>query len=155
MAKIYIATHGKKSNEPNPRLTDEGTLEVEKLRPLLPKTPSSVICGTARRHIDTANALDVRVNRFTSTVGDADSMVKLEDAKVIVLADGSLVDPKIYTTLEDNAIAAQVLIASLPDQSVVCSGRPLMIMLGVADAQSAKVYCVEVAKNKIDTITQL
>ncbi len=65
------------------------------------------------------------------------------------LANGELVPYDRYTTLEDSALAAQALVGSLPHNSIVCAGRPSMIMFGLVDAKSAAVYRLLVQDGKI------
>lgn len=143
MTEIYIAAHGDKFNGPNPGMTEKGFEQIKALRHLIPKNPSLVICGTGRRHLDVAKALNLNPDRYTSWAGDPDSMeIIIGGTKIIILADGALLEPNKYTSLIDNAPTAKIQVAGLPDKSVVCSGRPLMIMLGRIDARSAAVYKV-------------
>jgi len=142
MKTVYVVTHGDKFFGPNPGMTGRRYNEIKKLCFLIPSKPSLVVCGTGRRHIDVATALMLLIDRYTCLAGDSDSLEIIDDKKVIILADGTQLDPKCYTSLEDNAPGAKTLIVSLPDNSVVCGGRPLMIMLGFREAKSASVYRV-------------
>ena len=149
MAKvIFVVTHGDKFSGANPRMTPEGFKQVTDLRRLLPRNPSVVLCGTGTRHFDVVSALDLWTlsgnMRVTSVIGGPDSLEVVNGEKLVVLANGKLCSPAVYTTLEDSAAAAVALVASLPDNSVVCAGRPLMIMLSEKNAKSAAVYKITV-----------
>jgi len=152
----YIVTHGKKlSNIPDPGMTPEGFIEVNALKNLVPKNPSIVLSGTGKRHIDVALALELEPTRYSSTIGDGNSLEVIDEKKVILLTSGIAVDPDKYTSLDDNSSAAKTLVASLPDNFVVCAGRPSMIMLGFADAKSAAVYKVIIVDNEIISIEEV
>ena len=121
-------------------MTEKGFDQVRALAKFLPGRVREVICATGRRHINVAEALNLRPTRFTAVLGGPDSLEVFGQAKMIVLADGMALNPKLYTTLEDMAPAAKALIASLPDSSVLCVGRPTLIMIGHKDAKSGAVY---------------
>lgn len=152
---ILVVTHGDKYSGANPQMTPEGLEQVKRLRGLIPRNPPAVVCGTGQRHWDVAGMLGFEPTRITSIVGGPDSLEIIDGIKHIILADGRLVDPALYTSLTDEADAAKVVIASLPDQSVVCAGRPSMIMLGEPNAKSAAVYDVHVMNNEIVDITEV
>ena len=153
---VFIITHGDKFQGSNPTMTGDGFWQVSALRDLLPAEPSAVICGTGWRHHNVAEALCLIPTRWTSLVGDADSQEETEDGrKIIVLASGIKVNPEDYTSLEDTAYCAKALITHLPDNSVVCGGRPLMIMLGHPNAKSAAIYKVTSEDGKIINISEV
>lgn len=152
MAKryVYVVTHGDKFKGPNPGMTPEGFAQVAALRGLIPRNPSLVVIGTGQRHLDVAAALYLtcwaedtdqistgRIPlRVTPVVGGPES---LED-DTILLANGTKVARDQYTGTKDGRKSMSQLIDSLPDDAVVCAGRPSMILLGKADAKSAAVY---------------
>ena len=152
---IYIVTHGKKFIGPNPWLSKIGFNEVYRLRPLLPENPSEVICGTGKRHINTAKVLGLRPTRYTSVVGGPESMELVDGRKIVILADVTYVPFEQYTTTADTVIALNALILSLPNNSVICAGRPCVIAAGYKDAKSAALYRVEVLEDKISAITEI
>ena len=130
-------------------MTTMGFVEVRSLRNLLPKQPSAIVCGTGKRHIDVAMALGLTSTRYTAAVGGPDSLEVIQGEKVILLADGTQVAYNAYTTLPDEEIAIRQVIANLPNNAVVCAGRPSMIMLGHKDAKSAAVHEVFVENGQI------
>ncbi len=154
--EIFVVTHGRKHGGANPGMTEKGFEEVSSLRNLLPLPIACVVSGTGQRHLDVAEALGLTPNRYTAIVGGPESgeaidsdvvnWVRLSDAKLV---PGKLVPYEQYTTLEDSALAAQALVVSLPHNSVVCAGRPSMIMFGLVDAKSAAVYRILVQDGKI------
>lgn len=156
MKTIYVVTHGSKSGGANPPMNETGFDENRALRARLPKNPPEVVCGTGRRHLDVATALGLEPTRYSGLVGSPDSLETVEGGKkMIILADGTAVDPNSYTTLADGASALAAIINHLSDEAVVCAGRPSMIMLGVKDAKSAAVYCITCEDGQIISIEEL
>ena len=152
---IFIATHGEKEEKkPNPGLTEKGFAEITALKSLLPSS-NNIICGTGKRHFDTAKALWLKPNRVTSAAGDADSMDFINGVRVVILADGTFVQYDAYTSLKDNEDSARSMIVSLPDNSIVCAGRPLLIMLGDPNGKSAAVYRVTIEMGEIISIEEI
>ena len=136
---------GQKNPVANPGMTKKGFADVEARRPLLPKKPCEVVCGTGLRHMNVAEALRLHPTRYTATVGGATSMEVISGEKTIILPDGTFISPQEYTTLEDNAVALRSLIVRLPDDAVIYGGRPALIILGCKEAKSAAVYLVGVS----------
>ncbi len=163
MKNVFVVTHGKKFSGANPGMTEEGFAQVSNLRSLLPAIVTDVVCGTGKRHLDVAKALNLEPTRYTSAVGGPDSGEASSGkgpVDVVILPDGTAVPYACYTTLIDGAVAMQTLIGSLPDNSVVCAGRPSMIMLGMEESVSkgAAVYNVTVIDafiTSIDEVTSL
>ncbi len=155
MKSIYVVTHGKKEKGANPAMTSEGMQEVSVLRSRIPVNPSIVVRGAGRRHQNVAEALNLAPVRITGAFGSGDSLEMVDGEKMIVLTDGSYIESSQYTTLADIAPATEATAISLPDNAVVCAGRPSMIMLGVEDAKSAAVYCVKVEDNRIVDIEEV
>lgn len=141
---VYIVTPGDKDSGANPGMNHNGFAQVKALRPLLPPGNEipMVICGTGRRHKDVYNALDLvcRPTFWTASVGGPESLEKAHGQDMVILADGTPVTRASYTTTDDGMASMQAVLNSAPDNSVICSGRPSMIMLGKKDARSAAVY---------------
>lgn len=155
MKTIFVVTHGDKFSGKNPGMTRNGAKQVRALRPLLPNNPPVVVCGTGRRHINVARALKLQPTRFTPAVGGPDSLEIVNGEKVILLADGTAIRPDQYTGLDDMALALTEIIFSLPDGSVICAGRPSIIMLGEANAKSSAVYKITVAVRTSSRVGEL
>lgn len=155
MKHVYVVTHGSKFPGPNPGMTEEGFKQVRALRPLLPDEVGDVVCGTGLRHLDVAKALDLTPTRYTAAVGGPESgeVNKAGVVDEVLLADGTKVPYSVYTTPTDGTKGMEAVICSLRPDSVVCAGRPSMVMLGMAegDTKSAAVYRLTI---KADTITR-
>ncbi|MCK5641491.1 MAG: hypothetical protein KAJ19_11865, partial [Gammaproteobacteria bacterium] len=156
---VLIVTHGDKYSGANPGMTPTGFNEIKALRHLIPSNPSAVICGTGKRHLDVATALRLLTpTRYSATVGGPDSLEVVNGERVVLLADGTQVAYYAYSTLQDEETAIKQVIIDLPDNAVICAGRPSMIMLGHKDAKSAAVHKVFVEDGRItgfQVITEL
>lgn len=160
---IYVVTHGQKFLGPNPKMTEDGIREVAALRAFLPDDISEVVCGTGTRHRQVAEALGLVPTRWTSVVGGPDSGQSSEKGgpvDQVALADGHVVPYPEYTTLIDGGVAAKKLVAEdLRHNSVICAGRPSMVMFGVPEdyAKSAAVYriVVDFYHRTIDSVSQV
>jgi len=153
--EIYAVTHGEKGSGPNPGMTEKGKKDVAKLKPYLPENPSDIICGTGQRHLDVAEALNLTPTNWTAVVGGPESLQKMINEYLIILANGKPLYQETYTTLADTAPSTLSKIVNAPDKTIVCAGRPCMIMLGVADAKGAAVYKITVAEGKIQKIEEI
>ena len=139
---IYIVTHGEKKKGPNPRMTKKGFEQIGKIKSIIPADPVMVISGTGRRHVEVAKTLNLKIDRFTSVMGCADSSEIIDGQKKIRLPDGTVLEPSIYTTLKDMSPAVKQFISKLPDGTIICAGRPLLKMLSYAEPKSGSVYKV-------------
>lgn len=144
MKQIIVVTHGEKVNGANPGMTLLGFDQVAALRSLLPDNPSKVVCGTGQRHMDVSQALRVLPTIFSSIAGNADSLEIIDGKKMAVLANGIAVPLEFYPAVEESAPSAKALLSEWPNGTVVCSGRPFMLALGVSDAKSATVYKIDI-----------
>jgi hypothetical protein len=153
---IFVVTHGDKFGCANPGMTVKGKNEVYALHHLISPNPPMIVIGTGKRHSDVYRALDFISGqlRYTSVVGDPDSMEIVDGEKVVILADGKQLPASQYTTLADNAVAAKALVLGLEDGTVICSGRPFMIALGV-NGKSAAIYRVLCQNGEIVKIDEL
>ena len=142
--QVFIVTHGDKHKGPNPGMTPEGFLQVAALRNLIPEHPARVVCGTGKRHLDVAKALSLDPDHVTPAVGGPESLEKINDRPMVLLADGTAFPREIYKT-EDLGPAMEQVLRQLPSRSVICAGRPSMIALGhgMTD-ETAAVYKISV-----------
>ncbi len=152
---ILVFTHGDKLPGADPGLSPKGKEDVQQLQPL-PDTPSTVICGTGKRHRETAEALGLTVTDWNPVAGCPDSTYTRADGKkVVVLADGTEIEPEQYTGRPHLKLASFALIEGLPNFSVLVGGRDIMKMLGQQDAKSGAVYQIELSGTKITQIKKL
>jgi hypothetical protein len=155
MNEIFVVTHGDKTNGPNPRMTPKGFEEIASLRHLLPVKIPVLVVGTGGRHLDVATALNYNeIRRYSSVVGDPDSMEVIDGEKIVILSDGTHINIALYTSLADNSVSAKRFITGLADKTVVCSGRPFMIALGI-NGKSAAVYRILCNDGEIRQIDQM
>jgi hypothetical protein len=137
-------------------MTEKGFEEIRSIRHQISPNPPAIIIGTGKRHSDVFAALDLRSGkkRYTSVVGDADSLEMVGEEKMVILADGTLVPFDQHTSIADTEEAAKKLAACLESGTVVCSGRPFMIALGV-NGKSAAIYRIFIVDGKIGGIDEL
>lgn len=128
---IYFATCGTTGSQSNPGMTVQGIHEVKTLRNLLPAEPSNVVCGTGRRHRETAEALGLQCG-YSVLVGTADSVQKKGDREMLVLADGTEIpfgpqnlDPDIWGELGRNlnTLFLRSFFQLIPHDTIFCGSR--------------------------------
>jgi len=156
MKRILVVTHGDKFPGANPGMTEKGFEQIKALRCLLPDNPTNVVCGTGHRYGDVAKALELTPNRYSSVFGDGDSMKKVGDQNMVILTDGMKLPMQACTTLKDLTPITQAVVSQLPDETVICAGRPLMIMLDYPQGKSGAVYQADIADSgRIIRITEV
>lgn len=147
---ILLFTHGEKRAGRNPGLTKRGFAQMQALSNRI-AINDIVICGTGKRHLQSAEALGVQPKRYSDIVGNATSGTKVD----AVFADGTMVPLKECTSVEDGAIAMKALLKSLPDDNsayIIIGGRPTGIMLGKQDTKSATLYRVDIEKDQFSLV---
>ncbi len=149
---IYLVTHGDRELTANPGMTKNGFRQVETLRQYLPDKPTAIVRGTGRRHRDTADALRLEITRLTDAVGVSNAKNRLKNT--IILDDGSEYPYDLYTGAKDREPSFLEVIASLPDNSVVITSRPLIKLLGSQplEGKKATVYCFDRDTNEVTEI---
>lgn len=155
MRTVYIVTHGKKAKGPDPAMTELGLAQVSTLRDKLPDSPTLVLCGTGRRQQDVAAALGFIPDRYSAVVGGPESLeIDGRGADVIILANGTSVPYDRDSTERDGALSMKALVLSLPNETVITTGRVALIMLGLEleIAQSGAVYAVQHDGQTIESI---
>ena len=138
MGKVFIVTHGSKYPGADPEMTPEGFRQIQALANDLPTHPSEVICGTGRRHQNVVEALGLLANCWNALVGRPES---LEHDGTVTLACGRSIPRERYDK-RGMKEALLALLASLPDDAVICAGRPVLNDLG-DKGESAAVYTWE------------
>ena len=150
---IYLVTHGAKEERPNPGMTEEGKEQVRRLLPklleILPNGPTEIHYGTGKRQREVVKCLDFSPNdAFVSDVwGSPASLIKIKGKKFIVLADGSMVAWEKYKTgAHIGGPVIKAAIENLPNNSIICSGRPVLVRLGILPekCQSGAIYKITV-----------
>ncbi len=150
---VILVTHGEKEKGPNPGMTEEGFKRVAvlllELDKLLPNGPTELHFGSGQRHIDVVKALGFSTkDGFLSDLwGGPGSLEKTPEGKIIVLADGTAVAfEKCYTIRHLGGELISKIIAELPGNSVICSGRPVLVRLGrkPEECESGAIYALRV-----------
>lgn len=141
MKRVFIVTHGSKYPGADPKMTPEGFEQIRALVNHLPEHPSEVICGTGRRHLNVAEALGLNNTCYNALVGRPES---LESDGTVTLACGQIIRRELYDK-RGMKEALLALLASLPDNAVICAGRPVLNDLG-DKGESAAVYTWEDGK---------
>jgi hypothetical protein len=143
---VYVVNHGQKELGANPGTTIVGDMEIAALKPLIPANPAAVYCGAGKRHLGVCHALGLESDKvmFTPSIGGPESLEKINGRDMVILADGTTVPLENFPVGEDRTAAMLAVLGMVPDNTVICAGRPAMIALGVKDAKSAAVYRVDI-----------
>lgn len=156
---LFIVTHGDNYSGLNPGMTASGFEQVRALSPLLP--PASeipvVYIGTGKRHIDMHNVLDLVClpTRWTASLGGPESLEKIQGQDMVVLANGTTVTRASYTTTDDGVPSMLAVLNRAPNNSVIYSGHPNMIMLRKKNAKPAAVYRISYDNAHLFDLTDL
>ncbi|MDP3965075.1 MAG: hypothetical protein Q8Q20_05505 [bacterium] len=130
---IYVVVSGLLASGPDPGLSPGAESIVASLRSLLPHCPPVVCCATGRAERETAWALGLRVDRYSSALGTSERLVTTDDGPCILFADGTMIPAILSTSLEDRRRAFTGILSSLPPESVVITNRGSGIgILGVS-----------------------
>ncbi len=136
---IFLVTHGTKEDGPNPGLTPLGKYKTKQLREYLPANPRGVVCGTGRRHLDSAKALGLVPTRYSGIVGVPES--KIADKDQVILPDGTVLEYSLYTGVADRAEAFRTLVNNLTTRTVVVTSRSMIRVLNdTIQSKSTAVY---------------
>ncbi len=148
---IFIVTHGKRNSGPDPLMTEVGVEQVRALRDKLPESPSFVLCGTGRRMRQVADTLGLTPNAYSSAVGNSDAQDVDEDkSEWLVFANGDRVPFALDRTDQDFGPSVEKIVRELPHNSVITTGRAIVIGLGVPlkEAKSGVVYAAEIGDDR-------
>jgi hypothetical protein len=155
--KILAITHAEKEAGVNPGLTETGKENiVAGAQKLLTKKLTHIIVGTGKRFNDVFNGVlsviwgklpcgPIEDVKYSPLLGSADSGTKTETGMDVFLADGTLVKIGDYIGLIGTpGINLVTWLESLPEGTLLCTGREFIGALGVKDAQMATVYEIEI-----------
>jgi hypothetical protein len=113
--------------------------------------PLEVHCGTGRRQWQVAQALGLDNHRerlhISSLWGDASTLVYDNGVKRVLLSHGEIIEYGLYDTAKH--IGGEIIrgvVRALPHDSVICSGRPVLVRLGkkVEDCLNGALYAINV-----------
>lgn len=130
----------------------EGLKMVEALAPkltgFLPSGPTEIHVGTGLRQWRVAQALGFSLEQkniyFSDFWGGAATVAGSKE--VILLGHGLQVPRKQYLSVKHLQPFYRQIIASLPDNSLICSGRPVLVRLGMQeeDCSSGALYALHI-----------
>lgn len=142
---VYLATHGITSQGvPDPLMDGEGVQQVRDLIPTLKRCftncPSQIQIGTGRRQDQVLQVLQeqglfLEQAVFVSDVwgGSATMLRKNEQGKLeILLSSGRVVVEDYYLSSKLFSGAIVSALSELTDNSLICSGRPVLHRLSLA-----------------------
>ena len=149
--QIYLVTHGKKLDGPDPGLTPIGKLQTKRLGEYLPARPKTVVCGTGERHLQTASILGLEPKRFSVIIGTPES--KSTEKNIVILANGTKIPYELYTSVADRKEAFLNLVQNLPHLTVVITSRSMIYVLDFnGTPKSAAIYVYEPARETIEEL---
>lgn len=158
----FLVTHGEKEDCPDPGMTPQGMKRVESLRkPLaefLPNGPSQVHIGLGKRQQEVADALGLEEHSpfYSAVWGGPETETRRGGKSLIMLPNGRLIDWEHYLSTMHLQSAIFQAITGLPDGAVICSGRPVLIRLGMAltdqCCQSGALYTIRFTPGDPDSI---
>lgn len=150
MKTIYLVTHGPTfSNTSDPVMAPEGRNMIESLKKKLPEYlpdgPAEVFAGTGRRQWQVAQILGFTADQviFSDIWGGAATIGDCKD--VIILGHGLSINRKNYLSIQDIQPYGKK-VAALPDKALICSGRPVLVRLGMREenCSSGALYALHV-----------
>lgn len=145
MKVVFLVTHGKTDNNPDPGMTADGFEAIRKnITPQLPDFifggPAKIVCGVGKRQVQVLQALGFQTAdaNFCECWGGAPTLVKTKpgDPKQILLGDGTVIAWNQYD-VAPMAAAIKAALVALPDGALICSGRPVLVRLGI-EAESCE-----------------
>ncbi len=155
MKTLYLVTHGEKETGADPDMTVAGKTCVRSLRIHLVIDPPLVCIGEALRHFAVAEELgysDTGVRlQISSVFGACGSLELIDGEKMLVLASGIKVAFETCTSGEDAGPSLRAKLKKLPNETVICAGREVLLALGIplSEAKSGSVYAIKVDGDEI------
>lgn len=148
---IYAVTHGKREIGVNPSHTNEGTFQL--LSPLMVGMVALithygtklVLVGTGTRFEETYLAFRPTIDhihaKWSPFCGTEDSLIDRDGQSLVVTGAGRVILPSQYIGIPDHsAFHAWEFVKSLPDFTLLFTGRQLLKALGVERARSCSIY---------------
>lgn len=168
---IWLVTHAETviknaSGEwcPDPIMSEEACQKIGALKPILNEKlggaePLEVHCGVGRRQWQVACALGFDNPRkvfFSSLWGDASTLgVKDESGEKWILLSHLLIPYNQYLSAKHaSGKVVHGVIEALPHNSVICSGRPVLLRLGMEldKCHNGALYAFNVLSNGLDIV---
>lgn len=171
---VWLVTHGETvlrkpdgTLQPDPEMSQEGrhsldTVAIMLYQKLGESLPPEIHCGTGHRQYQVAQTIFLNPSNvfFSSLWGDASTLAMEDGKRMILLSHGLLISYEQYHSAKHvGGETIRKVLASLPDNSVICSGRPVLIRLGMKpeECHNGALYALRVKKNgevKIELVQQ-
>jgi hypothetical protein len=163
--KIFAITHAEKEAGVNPGLTEAGKANIVAVaQKLLTKKLAHIIVGTGKRFNDVFNGVlsviwgklrcgPIEDVKYSPLLGSADSGVKTETGFDVYLADGTLVKIGDYIGLIGTpGIDLWKWLDSLPEGTLLCTGREFITALGMKNAEAGQLYQIETGDTTVTVV---
>jgi len=144
--EIFVILHGEKwDTQADPHLTQKGEDQADSAEGqyLLPRDPTEIICGTGRRHLETARIFGLRPTLYSPLVGTSDSSALVDEKKVVRFADES---KEVSCPLERYLIPdTRLFLRDLSHNTILVGGRPFMLGLQYHEAREGMIFKITVS----------
>jgi len=143
--RIYLVMHGEIFPQiPDSGLTSVGKEQIELIKKDLPISPSFVISGTGKRHIQTANILELKVNHYSDIVESGALMIRCLNLKYCLLSSGALIPlDKYINGFDYEKQCLQAMLRELPNESIIIGGQTTATRLGYSEPPLPSVLLLE------------
>src|SRR5680860_17331 len=121
--RIYLVMHGEIFPQiPDSGLTSVGKKQIELIKNDLPISPAFVISGTGKRHIQTANILELKVNHYSDIVESGALMIRFLNLNYCLLSSGALIPlDKYLSSFDFEKQCLQAMLRELPNEAITVS----------------------------------
>jgi len=152
MKNVYLITHGMTDDQPDPGMTSDGHNAIcairKRLHEFMKLSDTQIVCGVGYRQVqvlmDICGGIPDSV-MFCEVWGGAPTLMKTSGPKRILLGDGTEIAFSNYD-MKPMAVAIKAALVELPENSLICSGRPVLVRLGLKseECQSSALYRLRV-----------
>jgi hypothetical protein len=126
--QIFIVFHGDVKPFSNPGLSQLGIEQIRNIKEakVLPEQPLTIICGTGKRHIDTALSLGLAPTSYSALCGGPEVVNFNVRKDTVMLADGTIIPFEQWKTP-----STWQFLADAPDQSIIVTGHDFIAGLKI------------------------
>ena len=147
--RIYLVIHGEIfSQVPDSGLTSTGIKQMELIKNDLPIHPSFIISGTGKRHLQSADILELNVNRYSEIVESGVMMISILGKSYCLLPRGCLIPlDKYLNGFDYEKQCLQAMIQELPDKTIIIGGQLTATRLNHSAPPAPSVLLLESQEN--------
>lgn len=132
---FYLLIHGDYFKEiPDSNMTSVGIEKIEKLKELLPKDISFIICGTGKKDIQTAKLLNLKVDQYLDIVETGATIIKArnglngankQDNSLCLLPNAEIISSSSYLSsiFTLAKLFQKMVIEELPNKTLIIGGE--------------------------------